>query len=144
MIKPYLFFPYWHWKIPVVLLDRFECVGFHMTDLPFGRGGSPLQNLILRGYSDTMISAFNVTDEMDAGPVYLKRPLSLDGSAQEIFERASDIIYNDMIPFIVLNKPIPEPQVGEVTYFKRISKDEYPVPARMWDAYGYKVRGNGK
>ncbi len=27
---------------------KFECVCFHMTDVPYGRGGSPLQNLIIR------------------------------------------------------------------------------------------------
>lgn len=137
-MKPYLFFPYWSWKIPKVLLERFECVGFHMTDLPYGRGGSPLQNLILRDHKDTMLSAFRITEELDAGPIYLKRPLSLDGSAQEIFDRASNIIYNDMIPFIILNNPIPIPQTGKVVLFKRISRDEHPEPSHMWDAWGYK------
>src|SRR5438876_4995655 len=31
------------------------------------------------------------SNEIDAGPVYLKRPLSLAGSAQEIFERAAEL-----------------------------------------------------
>ena len=28
--------------------ENYKCIIFHMTDLPFGRGGSPLQNLISR------------------------------------------------------------------------------------------------
>jgi methionyl-tRNA formyltransferase len=138
MNKPFLFFVYWNWKIPKELLDKYECVGMHMTDLPYGRGGSPLQNLILRGFTETKITAFQVTDEWDAGPVYCKRPLSLDGTAQEIFDRASRIIYNDMIPFIILNDPVPVPQEGEVVLFHRINRSEYPEPMRMWDAWGYK------
>ena len=119
------------------MLDKYECVAFHMTDLPFGRGGSPLQNLILRGFKETVITAFRVTDEWDAGPIYLKRPLSLEGTAQEIFDRASRIIYNDMIPFILMNDIVPAPQTGEVVVFHRIKKREHPEPARMWLAWGY-------
>ena len=53
-LKPrYVFFPHWSWKVPDDIVDGFECVCFHMTDLPFGRGGSPLQNLIIRGHSET-------------------------------------------------------------------------------------------
>ena len=42
-----------------------------MTDLPFGRGGSPLQNLIVRGYKETMLSAIKCVGEVDAGPIYI-------------------------------------------------------------------------
>src|SRR5690349_23344827 len=45
----YLFFLHWSWKVPTEIVKEFECVCFHMTDVPYGRGGSPLQNLILRG-----------------------------------------------------------------------------------------------
>ena len=46
-----------------------------MTDLPYGRGGSPLQNLIARGFLETKISAILVEKQLDAGPVYLKMEL---------------------------------------------------------------------
>ena len=42
----FVFFPHWSWKIPPSIYENYNCVVFHMTDLPFGRGGSPLQNLI--------------------------------------------------------------------------------------------------
>ena len=63
-----------------------------MSDLPYGRGGSPLQNLIIREHRKTMISAIQCVKEIDAGPVYLKKPLSLEGSAEEIFICANHII----------------------------------------------------
>ena len=43
----YVFFLHWSWKIPAEIHTRFECVIFHMSDVPYGRGGSPLQNLIV-------------------------------------------------------------------------------------------------
>ena len=44
-----------------------------MTDLPYGRGGSPLQNLIINGHKETMMSALRCVQELDAGPIYLKK-----------------------------------------------------------------------
>ena len=42
-----------------------------MTDLPYGRGGSPSKSII-RGLKTTKITAFKCVAEIDAGPVYLK------------------------------------------------------------------------
>ena len=50
-IKPkLLFFVHWSSLIPEEIFNKYVCIIFHMTDLPFGRGGSPLQNLIVRGF----------------------------------------------------------------------------------------------
>ncbi len=114
----YVFFLHWSWKVPEELLREFECIGFHMTDLPYGRGGTPLQNLILRGHKETKLSAFRLAEEMDAGPVYLKEKLSLDGSAQEIYGRAAQTAAR-MIGRILEEAPKPVPQTGEPTFFQR-------------------------
>ena len=55
---------------------------------------------------------------MDAGPIYLKYPLSLNGSAQQIYERAAKIIFN-MIKVIIKGKLKPLVQKGRVIKFKR-------------------------
>lgn len=89
-----------------------------MTDLPFGRGGSPLQNLIVQGIYETQLSALRCVEEVDAGPIYLKRPLSLYGAAEEIYLRASEIIENMILKLIKTN-PQPTAQIGEPTFFKR-------------------------
>lgn len=113
-----IFIPHWSHLIPETIWSRFECVVFHMTDLPYGRGGSPLQNLIVRGHDTTKISALKVERGLDTGPVYLKKDLSLEGTAADIFKRAT-IIIADMIREIVRTDPEPQPQSGEVTIFKR-------------------------
>ena len=51
--------------IPTEIFTSFECIVFHMTDLPYGRGGSPLQNLIVRGHKKTKVSALKVVKEVD-------------------------------------------------------------------------------
>ncbi len=81
----YIFFLHWSEKVPNQLLYEHECVCFHMTDVPYGRGGSPLQNLIERGHRETTLSALRMTEQFDAGPVYLKKALSLKGGPQRRF-----------------------------------------------------------
>jgi methionyl-tRNA formyltransferase len=134
----YVFFPHWSWRVPREIIDRFECVCFHMTDVPFGRGGSPLQNLIARGHTTTTLSALRMAEELDAGPVYLKRPLSLDGRAEEIFERAANLTY-DMIGELVAREPAPAPQVGEIVTFPRRTplESELPQSGTPEDLYNF-------
>ena len=113
-----VFIPHWSYLIPKEIYERFECIVFHMTDVPFGRGGSPLQNLIVRGFQQTKISAIRVEKGIDTGPVYLKRDLSLEGTAREIFERAAGVIMS-MIRQIISDNPQPLPQKGTEVKFKR-------------------------
>ena len=119
----YIFIPHWSFIIPKDIHKNFNCIVFHMTDLPYGRGGSPLQNLIVRGQKHTMISAIKVTTGLDTGDIYLKRPLDLYGTAEEIFIRASKVI-REMIVDIISLTPDPKAQSGEITVFKRRIPDE--------------------
>ena len=105
----FVFFPHWSWKVPDDMLAAAECICFHMTDVPYGRGGSPLQNLIVRGHMETKLSALRMVSELDAGPVYMKRALSLDGAAHEIFRRCASMVF-DMMEEIVVDQPEPVPQ----------------------------------
>jgi methionyl-tRNA formyltransferase len=143
----YVFFPHWSHRIPAEIYGNFECVIFHMTDVPFGRGGSPLQNLIVRGYRETKLTALRCVAEMDAGDVYMKCPLSLDGTAEQILARAADLT-GEMIKTILRENPIPVAQRGQVTTFRRRTPDEGDITGltgleqvydhiRMLDASGY-------
>ena len=119
----YIFFPHWSWIVPKEIFEKYECVCFHMTDLPFGRGGSPLQNLIVRGFTETKLTALKMEKELDAGPIYYKVDLSLEGSAQKIFERTSDKVY-ELIEKIFLNERKPTPQTGKVVKFSRRTPEQ--------------------
>lgn len=108
----------WSEMIAADIIERFPCIVFHETDLPFGRGGSPIQNLICRGIKNTKISALKATLKVDAGPVYLKKDLPLYGTIEEIGIRSNDIVA-DMIVEILQKKISPKTQKGEITKFKR-------------------------
>lgn len=114
----YVFLLHWSERVPEAIYGRYECIGFHMADLPFGRGGSPLQNLIARGHTATVLSALRLVGELDAGPVYLKEPLSLAGTAEHVLIRATELA-SAMIGRIIRERPAPRPQEGEAVVFRR-------------------------
>ena len=123
----YIFFLHWNWLVPEHLWQNYECVCFHMTDVPYGRGGSPLQNLIVRGHKDTKLTALRMVNEMDAGPVYSKRELSLEGTAAEIYQRAGQQSF-DIIRWMIDSQPEPLDQQGEPVVFKRRKPEQSALP----------------
>jgi methionyl-tRNA formyltransferase len=126
-VPRYIFFLHWNWLVPQEIWSNHECVCFHMTDVPYGRGGSPLQNLIAVGVSETKVTALRMVEEMDAGPVYAQRPMSLEGRAEEIYLRAGALSW-EMIRWIIESKPVPVPQDGEVTRFVRRKPEQSVLP----------------
>ena len=145
----WIFVPHWSHLIPKSIWGSWPTVIFHMTDLPYGRGGSPLQNLIKRGHSSTMLSALRCGAGLDIGDIYIKQPLSLHGSAEEIFLRA-DAVIEQMIEQIVNEEPTATPQQGEPVLFSRRTPAESNLAScpegvlsswydqiRMLDAEGY-------
>jgi len=143
----YIFFFHWNWLVPRHIWERYECVCFHMTDVPYGRGGSPLQNLIMAGHTTTRLSALRMVEEMDAGPVYAKKDLDLYGDAQEIYIRAGRLSA-EIMRWIITAKPEPVPQEGNITIFNRRKPEQSHISEqgtisylydfiRMLDADGY-------
>ena len=142
-----IFIPHWSYIIPSAIFERYECIVFHMTDLPYGRGGSPLQNLIVRGLTATKLPAIRVEVGLDTGPVYLKMDLSLSGTAEEIFVRVNKLV-GKMIVEIIQNNLQPVPQEGDPVVFKRRKPEQSDMSGlekleeifdyiRMLDADGY-------
>ena len=143
----FIFFLHWSHYVQEDIYSKYECVCFHMTDVPYGRGGSPLQNMIARGHRMTKLSALLMSESLDAGPVYMKKNLSLEGGAEEIYLRAGRLSA-DMIRSIIKEEITPIVQQGEVVTFKRRKPDESEIQSektllgffdfiRMLDADGY-------
>jgi len=145
----YVFFPHWSYHVPRSIHKRWECVCFHAADVPYGRGGTPIQNLIARGHRSTVLTALRMVEALDSGPVYLKRELSLEGLAEEIYLRIAKQAF-DMIEEILELKHVPVQQSGEVVVFDRRTPEQSALQLeeledeqqvfdfiRMLDAEGY-------
>ena len=119
----FIFFPHWNWKVGSEIYENFECVVFHTGPLPYGRGGSPIQNLILKGIERAPVCALKMTDVLDGGPIYDSLEITLDGNIEQIFSKIAKCV-EELILKICRYTPIPSPQKGDVVSFRRLSYED--------------------
>jgi len=89
-VPEYILFPFWSWKVPKEITDKYDCIGFHTGDT---NGGSPIQNLIRQGKEEATLRMFHMNDVIDGGRDICWTQVSLLGSLEEIMIRISDKIW---------------------------------------------------
>lgn len=99
----FIFFIHWGWKITKKFSEKYKLFIFHTSHLPYGKGGSPIQNLIIRGHKYTQICLIGYSEKIDEGNIYLKKKISLNGDLSDILKNIS-IKINIMITNFILKK----------------------------------------
>ena len=150
-IKPkIIFFIHWSKFVSQNIFKKYLCIQFHASNLPKGRGGSPIQNQILLNIKNTKISAFKISEILDSGPICLQDNLSLKGNAIDILRRMETKSIQ-MIKKIVKKKILVfKEQKGKPSFFQRRKPSESKINVnktrtinklydflRMLDAPGY-------
>jgi methionyl-tRNA formyltransferase len=109
-----IFFIGWSWIIPDEIINKYNSVCIHPSRLPKYRGGSPIQNQVIDGVSDSAVTLFRMNSSLDAGDIILQKDLNLDGDLEDILNRI-EIISIESINIVVnkLNKN------EQLTYFKQ-------------------------
>ena len=59
------------------------CIQFHSSDLPKFKGGSPIQNQILKEIKKTKLTAFKINNIIDGGDICMKSNILLNGKAEK-------------------------------------------------------------
>ena len=122
----YIFFTHWNWIVEKEIFEKFDCIVFHTAPLPYGRGGSPVQNLILRGFQEAPVCSLKMTSEIDGGPIYLKKNIKLNGTIDQIFKRIAKAVEDQI--FEISTKTIqPEEQKGKVVNFSRLTNADNKI-----------------
>ncbi len=122
-----IFFIHWSKLINNSIFNKYLCIQFHSSNLPKGRGGSPIQNQILSNIKKTKISAFKVSENLDSGPICLQYDLSLKGSALDILKRIENKSIQ-MIKKIINIKDLHfKKQKGKPSFFKRRKPSESKI-----------------
>lgn len=80
----------WSWIVPKDLIERYTCLMLHPSPLPLYRGGSPIQNQIIAGETQSKVCIFIMTDELDAGDIVGRCDFNLAGTLNQIFKRVED------------------------------------------------------
>lgn len=113
----------WSKIIPSDLVDRYVCLMLHPSPLPKYRGGSPIQNQIIRGEIDSAVTIFVMNKGIDTGPILKQEYLSLSGSLNEIFGRIETIGFNLTRQILVEGLDRKEQDNSQATYFSRLKPE---------------------
>ena len=93
----------------------------HASNVPKGRGCSPITWSVLKGENDIVVSLFEAAEKVDSGPVYKKESFFLNGTEliDEIRAKAYGVIEN--LVLFVLNNGVGKgnEQVGNPTYLPK-------------------------
>lgn len=104
------------------VLSSAPVINIHPSDLPLYRGPSPIRSAIYNGDTKSAICLMQVTPEMDAGDVYMRREFDIDinDTNHTIEQRVSDVASDMLIKY--LSNPsayAAVPQSGNATYTKK-------------------------
>lgn len=114
----WIFFFHWSEIVQKEIFERFKCVVIHTGNLPDDRGGSPIQNQILKGSISTMVNLIEMKSEVDSGGIYLSGPMTLQGNLNDIWSTIAKIS-SKLIIQCVENVLSPIPQFGIPNIYKR-------------------------
>jgi methionyl-tRNA formyltransferase len=123
----FILFYGWSWIINKEIIDNYKCIMLHPSKLPKYRGGSPIQNQIIRGESDSAVTLFLMNEKMDSGPIVFQEPMSLSGAINDIFNRIKELGYKGTMQFL----SNPTNGVGQIeedaTYFERRTEKQSEI-----------------
>ena len=121
-----IFFPHWSSKVDEEIIKKFKCISFHSAPLPYGRGGSPIQNMIIRGHQETQVCSLLMRKEFDTGPIFLRTAVNLEGNLDEILVRIYEAI-SSQIKVLKKGGIKPEEQVGKEVNFRRLKDQDNQI-----------------
>lgn len=112
--------------IPTSVLERLPMVNIHFSLLPRWRGAAPVERAILAGDSTTGVCLMAVDEELDTGPLYASRRLSI-GPDQALADLQAELVQVGstlLVEELQRGLRSPTPQVGEPTYAAKIGSAE--------------------
>lgn len=114
----------------------------HESDLPKGKGFSPVQWQILRGQNNIVFTLFEAKKELDSGDIFLQKHVSFSG--YELFDKIREIQGKKTMELIgefldiypAINK---KAQLGEGTTFKRrkLSDDKLDINKSIKEQFNH-------
>ena len=118
----------WSWKIEEKIFSNINCFMLHPSPLPKFRGGSPIQNQIIRGKKISAVTIFKINKIIDGGDIYFQKKFSLNGTLQQIFERIVKLGIEGTKKILSQKKiRVKKQNHSKSTYFRRRSPKESEI-----------------
>ncbi|SKC50927.1 methionyl-tRNA formyltransferase [Okibacterium fritillariae] len=101
-------------------------INLHFSLLPRWRGAAPVQHSLIAGDAETGVSIFQLVPELDAGDIFLRRPLpapddATAGDLLDAYATESVPLVLDVVDGIGAGTATSEPQTGDVTLAPKLS-----------------------
>ena len=122
-----IFFIGWSWIIPNNIVEKNECICLHPSPLPKYRGGSPIQHQIINGETQSAVTYFRMTKELDAGTILFQETFSLDGNLKDIINRIIPLGIRGILAILSNNIQEKEQDISQATFFKRRQPHESEI-----------------
>lgn len=131
-----------------ILMRSIHNLIVHESDLPKGRGWSPLTWQVLEGKNDIITTLFEASENFDEGLFYYKDVIRLNGT--ELINEIRDKQFNATINLIekfIINYPnnLSHEQIGVPSYYNRRTPidSEIPFDSRISDIFNnFRVADN--
>jgi len=100
-------------------LNNYDCICLHPSPLPKYRGGSPIQNQIIRNEKTSAVTIFKMGPGIDDGDIIRQLPMSLSGIIEDIFDRMVELGFAATCDFFENGYKLIKQNHDEATYYKR-------------------------
>ena len=117
----------WSWKISPSIIEKYMCLMLHPSPLPKYRGGSPIQNQIINGETQSAVTIIEMTDKLDAGDILAQESISLDGNIKEILKRLTRVGTRLTKRIISGNTTRRKQNENEATFYNRRKEEDNEI-----------------
>jgi methionyl-tRNA formyltransferase len=113
----------------VLSIPPFGCINLHPSLLPRHRGPSPIPAAILAGDDWTGVSIMLLDKGIDSGPILAQRRVAIEpqDTTESLTTKLAQIaaqLLEETLPLWLSRALTPQPQLGDATYTKLLSKEE--------------------
>jgi methionyl-tRNA formyltransferase len=124
----------WSWKVPADIVESKLVIGMHPSDLPKYAGGSPVQNQILDGLTESKATLFKLNAEFDKGEIIDKEPINLEGHLVDVFSSIAAATSKLLFRFIESypNYKLSPQNHDEGFVVRRLKPEQSKIPNPLW------------
>ncbi|GHV82958.1 hypothetical protein AGMMS50212_02980 [Spirochaetia bacterium] len=117
----------WSEKVGEEIFSKYKSVVLHISPLPKYRGGSPIQNQIIRCETKSAVTLFFIDGGIDTGDIIAQGEISLAGHLFEIFDRIIDVGICLTLKMLSGDYKPRKQNNAEATSFKRRTPEESEI-----------------
>ena len=119
--------------IPAAILEVVPMINIHFSLLPKWRGAAPVERALLAGDAETGVCLMDIGIELDTGDVYARTVTTIadDDTLATLRARLITLGSELLVETLSADLPTPVPQLGEISYAKKIAVAELEIDWTM-------------